>query len=195
MRGDAFDFNRHRAREIAALVKYRHGTLPDTDDADIYICAAAPHLVVPKRGGGLGLAIEEWCIRVGRRPTGEELEAARHARRRRLSAEALGKRLRLWAAERSAIGITTIRAFDVDREESKRRRREKERERLRRLRALKGGTTRAEYLAASLTATRPWEAEGIARRTWERRRRRVASPYEAMNGRDSGMRTDLRQDQ
>ncbi len=38
--------------------------------------------------------------------------------------------------------------------------------------------TREEYLAGSLSKNKPWEAEGICRRTWERRRRSsgVASP-------------------
>ena len=34
--------------------------------------------------------------------------------------------------------------------------------------------TRAEYLEANnLSKTKPWEAEGISRRTWERRRNKV----------------------
>ena len=40
----------------------------------------------------------------------------------------------------------------------------------------KGMKTRAEYLKAnSLSRDKPWEAEGISRRTWERRRKRDAS--------------------
>lgn len=45
-----------------------------------------------------------------------------------------------------------------------RRRKKNERRRSRR------GRTRAEYLAECLSTTKPWEAEGISRRTWERRR-------------------------
>jgi hypothetical protein len=38
--------------------------------------------------------------------------------------------------------------------------------------------TREEYLATSLSRLKPWEEEGISRRTYERRRRKlaVASP-------------------
>ena len=40
----------------------------------------------------------------------------------------------------------------------------------------KGMKTRVEYLKAnSLSRDKPWEAEGISRRTWERRRKRDAS--------------------
>ena len=43
-------------------------------------------------------------------------------------------------------------------------------------RRTKGMKPRAEYLEAnSLSRTKPWVAEGICRRTWERRRKRVAS--------------------
>jgi hypothetical protein len=43
-------------------------------------------------------------------------------------------------------------------------------------RRTKGMKPRAEYLEAnSLSRTEPWVAEGICRRTWERRRKRVAS--------------------
>src|SRR5215471_20635045 len=36
--------------------------------------------------------------------------------------------------------------------------------------------TREEYLAGSLSQLKPWLAEGISRRQWERRRRALASP-------------------
>ena len=54
-------------------------------------------------------------------------------------------------------------------------RKQKRRQRMRRLRQENGGKTRAEYLSASLTQTKPWLALGISRSTWERRRRRDAS--------------------
>lgn len=39
-----------------------------------------------------------------------------------------------------------------------------------RARAKRGRMPRAAYLATALTASRPWEAAGVSRRTWERRR-------------------------
>src|SRR4051794_26762883 len=35
--------------------------------------------------------------------------------------------------------------------------------------------TRADYLAGSLSRLQPWLAEGISRRQWERRRRKIAA--------------------
>lgn len=40
----------------------------------------------------------------------------------------------------------------------------------------KGRISRGEYLARSLSRLKPWLAENISRRTWERRRLRDASP-------------------
>ena len=62
-------------------------------------------------------------------------------------------------------------------------RREHERQRWHIRRATAGGVSRAEYLKHSLTQQRPWEQEGISRRTWERRRainQAVASPSGCM---------------
>jgi hypothetical protein len=39
--------------------------------------------------------------------------------------------------------------------------------------------TRSEYRAGSLSTQQPWLAEGITRRTWERRRRKIAEGIEA----------------
>jgi len=92
-------------------------------------------------------------------------------------AQILGDSLGLTAKEREMLKITTIRPYDQTVEERealrKARKRERDRERQRQRRQ-----PRAEYLAANhLSRTRPWEAEGITRRTWERRRnKRVASP-------------------
>jgi hypothetical protein len=41
-----------------------------------------------------------------------------------------------------------------------------DRERKRRIRREQGMKTRAEYLAGALSVTRPWEAEGVSRRSW-----------------------------
>jgi hypothetical protein len=105
------------------------------------------------------------------------------------SAAALGKKLKVTAEERWACDIRTMRAVDESpaearaelRERDRERKREtrlhtseaertKERERGQRRRAAKGARPHAQ----SLSQTRPWEAEGISRRTWDRRRKRGA---------------------
>lgn len=57
---------------------------------------------------------------------------------------------------------------------SEQRRRQSNAERQRRKRAKAGCMTRDEYLATSLSRTKPWEALGIKRRAWERRRNKIA---------------------
>jgi hypothetical protein len=96
-----------------------------------------------------------------------------------------GRLLNLTAEQRWACDVRTMEPIDETREEraaevrerrlvrraNNRRRadeaeREKERARSRRSRAAKGAKPRAQ----SLSQTRPWEKDGISRRTWERRR-------------------------
>jgi hypothetical protein len=48
-----------------------------------------------------------------------------------------------------------------------------------RARRRKGVKPRAQYEAASLSRQRPWEAQGISRRTWERRRKAAAQSRDA----------------
>lgn len=76
--------------------------------------------------------------------------------------------MRLTRDERARLRIKTIRAFDMTREEAERQRREKEN-------AKRRTVTRDEYEANSLSRTKPWEAEGICRRTWERHRAKAVA--------------------
>jgi hypothetical protein len=88
----------------------------------------------------------------------------------------MGEMLNLTAAEREVCGIRTIDAVDETRAERKARlaeaRKAADREAKR---AKRGRVAREVYEGSSLSKTKPWEAEGISRRTWERRRARVAS--------------------
>ena len=94
---------------------------------------------------------------------------------------ALAEALRLTEAERVALGgVPTIGAIDVTGEQRKESRKERGKERKKAARRAKGAMSREEYLAEAKSRTKPWEVEGISRRTWERRRRRDASPS-AMN--------------
>ena len=73
-------------------------------------------------------------------------------------------------AVRILLRFTTIGACDLTRAErnkaTRKHRTDAERERQRR----KGVIPREQYESRSLSRTRPWEAEGISRSTWERRR-------------------------
>jgi hypothetical protein len=90
--------------------------------------------------------------------------------RRHYSADNLARFLGVTYEQRRQIGLTTIGSVDV----SKRNRRNLRRWRNRlahegRRRAL-GVRLRAEYEVNSLSRTKPWQAEGMSRRTWYRRR-------------------------
>jgi hypothetical protein len=121
---------------------------------------------------------------------------------RPMRAATVGKLLDVTAEERWACDIRTVRAVDEtpadaeaerkerDRERKRRKRgaadkqaRKRERERGRRRRAAKGARPRAE----SLSRTRPWEARGISRSTWERRRRAARTSAPARDA-DSSVR-------
>jgi hypothetical protein len=103
-----------------------------------------------------------------------------HAMRQHRTADRLARFLGVTDRQRTAAGITTIGSIDVDRKQRNRRRRERQRMNRERRRRARGARPRAEYLEAnSLTRTKPWEAKGISRRTWYRRR--GTSPPTAMS--------------
>ena len=81
-------------------------------------------------------------------------------------AEAVGQMLRLTTKERGVWKITTIRPCDQTLEELRKAKR-RERDHKRRI---YNRQPRAQYLASHITSrTKPWEQEGISRRTWYRR--------------------------
>jgi hypothetical protein len=86
---------------------------------------------------------------------------------RRPMAATLGRRLNVPYGERARLGLRTIGPCDTTPAALAAIRRQKDRRRKKLLRQRK---PRAEYLAASLSQTKPWLALGISRRTWERRR-------------------------
>lgn len=105
----------------------------------------------------------------------------------------LGDLLQVTAAEREAFRLRTIDACDESREARKARQAEANKVRdAERKRAKRGRTPWPIYKAQSLTAQRPWEAEGISRRTWERHRKRDANVSEHVLSQQDG-RTRLRQ--
>ena len=89
---------------------------------------------------------------------------------RKPNARILGEKLRLLNQEREALGIRTILPIDMTERQLQEQRKAKKRVRDERRRRKAGRKTRETYLANSLSRLKPWEAEGISRRTWFRKR-------------------------
>lgn len=94
-----------------------------------------------------------------------------------IGSDTAGRLLNLTAEERDLLSVRTMEAIDESRTDREARRSEERRlrdaERKRRARAGRC-KPRVEWLAACLTASKPWEAMGVTRRTYERRVRAVA---------------------
>jgi len=108
---------------------------------------------------------------------------------RKLTPEQLGQRTGVTNAEREALALTLILPVDRTPEQLAEQRKAKrlERDRIRK-RAKRTGMSRAEYLASltqSLSKRRPWEAEGISRAKWYRRRETRLSPDKHYLGADN----------
>jgi sRNA-binding protein len=82
----------------------------------------------------------------------------------------------LTEAERSSLRITTIGAIDVTKAERLAKRKERAKARAKELRAERSQRSRKEYLDTAISRTKPWEAKGISRRTWYRRRKLAQVP-------------------
>ncbi|HMF21068.1 MAG TPA: hypothetical protein VKG24_02955 [Pseudolabrys sp.] len=166
-----------RVRDLSALARYRYSDgnydyeLPETEDGYLIALAIITHQRF-KSAAWLFMFCHD------RAPWLDPREIDRTALRPQ-TADALGRELRLTTEVRERLRIRTIGSCDQSRAEraiiTKERKRQRDRERRR-----QGRQRRADWLAANaLSRTRPWEADGVSRRTWERRRKRDAgvSPH------------------
>jgi hypothetical protein len=161
-----------RVRELDALFASRYGdTLPDDDAGRDDLAIMAHHLAgLP---GSIDANVTQWVQR--RAPwlpvgdlAGLLLEVTTNPTR--WKADRLAWRLRLTDRERSALGITTIGAVNLSKAARTARRRALKNAAREAARRAQGAIARADYEAASIARRRPWEAIGISRRTWYRRR-------------------------
>jgi hypothetical protein len=170
-----------RVREVRTVLVAHYGdTMPDDgagrDDLALllgYVMQANPGNAVPAMMAE-ARALAPWLTHDERRKLVEQVAATKPTK---LTADAIADRLGVTNAERNKLGLTTVGACDLTRAErnkaTRKRRTDAERDRRRR----GGAVSREQYEARSLSQTRPWEAEGVCRRTWERRRAKaVTSP-------------------
>lgn len=161
-----------RIAELKRLFTSRHGhTLPDTDAGRDAVLVMAHHLAhryadaARYIGNSIGLRAP-WM----RADESAEIIRRVVARPIKWRADKLAQLLRVTEAERRRLGIRTIGAVDVSKEEREQARRRRQRQRERARRRTQGVKPRAEYETNSVSRTKPWLAEGISRRTWYRRR-------------------------
>jgi hypothetical protein len=186
-----------RLAELNKLLTARYGErLPDDDSGRDDVAIVAAHLAGCP--GDPARRISAWIALRAPWMSQNEIEvviAQATAKPHRWKADTLAKRLGLKEAERRDLRITTIGAVDMTKEQraAARRARKLERDRARaaKRRNAVGQKARADYLAAALTATKPWNRAGISRRTWERRRRRarVATPSPTIESLYAGRHT------
>lgn len=159
-----------RLRDLAKLFRGRYGTqLPDDDAGrdDLYV--AVNHLAcLPHPQKAIANWLEVWAPWLTVREHHEIVGSALICPQR-WKADELAWRLHLNAADRAALGITTIGAIDENRSARLRRRKTSAKERMADLRRAKGAKPREEYLQ-EVRRPKPWEIEGVSRATWYRRR-------------------------
>lgn len=173
-----------RLGELETIIQDRHGRhVPEDDGASRYIRVAAYALQARVGDDGLQKALGDWCrkwapwapARAGEvlRPILYEVDG----RRQDLGADKAASILGITMGDRTRLGLRTIGACDVSKAErlkiAKQLKREKDREKATLKRKGEGIVSRAEWLARFPSSLKPWEAEGISRRTWERRRNKA----------------------
>jgi len=165
----AFSVPVTRRGEIVRHAK--HVGAADTEDYWRWLVAWVWHNPTSKdQVGALMFASVRMGRGLGTSEIDEILDQAKTIRRR-CSADAVAKFLGVTYKQRQQLGITTIGSIDVGRPARTLLRKPRDRrckEHKRRERGIRP-------LAQALSRTKPWEAEGMSRRTWYRRRGTTAS--------------------
>jgi hypothetical protein len=115
------------------------------------------------RRGGHDLAIETY-LRIPK--------LIRHS-----NSTAIGEDVELTFEERRTLKITSIRPCDITWRECRRRYKKERNRRKRELGAIKRRIAGIRPLSESLSRTKPWEAEGLSRTVWYRRRKEHRDNY------------------
>ena len=101
---------------------------------------------------------------------------------RRWTADELAEALGLTYRHRTAMGITTIGAIDMNKAQREELRAVNSRKRSEAWRRGQGAKSRAEYEARSETRTEPWKELGMSKRTYQRRKQVGTSPNTPIEG-------------
>jgi hypothetical protein len=167
---------RLRYGALIKLFRHRWGYVLPDDDAgrgDLWELVTNVSLAVGAPEKKIAFIIETW------EPWMQPDEAAamvEHVKmltiyERTPTAKQLGERVRLTNAERERLKLWPIKPIDANDDQIEEQRKARKRERLAQKRKANGIRTRTSYLAELTSKPRPWEAKGISRSTWYRRKR------------------------
>ena len=153
---------------IATSRGYFHFPDDDAGRGDLWLLVLNVSLAIAEPKKKMRHVIEMWApwLKADEREAYIEHVWGLDFYERLMTAREIGERLGLTNAERERLKLWQFKPIDMTDEELVEHRKRKNNER----RRVKRAQTRDEYLAICLTATKPWQAEGISRRTWERRR-------------------------
>ncbi|MGU3577075.1 hypothetical protein ACLBWZ_16290 [Brucellaceae bacterium C25G] len=176
-----------RLREIEKLIRHRHGAMiPDPEDTDDR-CICLDYI----RAAALSNApedIKSWSKKWAPWATAVEVESfviEANNRRKMMKSDGVARLLKVTLEERNLIKLNTIGACDVPRHERKKlakeHKREKDRERQAKLREARGCKDRKSHAATTISTQKPWEAEGVSRATWYRKRRETEQSRVVIN--------------
>lgn len=170
---------RLRVGNIRSLLRYRYGpTLPDDDAGreDLRELLLAISIAPANANSKMKNAIEvhaPWMSETEAASLIEDINRTPEFQRWRTASD-LGQRMQLTNHDRERLRLWTIQPVDMSAEQMAEHRRYKKMMRERNRRRKRGRQPREEYLAGSLSRQEPWKAEGISRRTWQRRRAKEA---------------------
>lgn len=182
-----FSRARKRLRELECIISSRHGSVPDTDDADLYLTPVANCFYVIAFGLDRSASVDKvldlfllWCeLRAPHVGVDQATEIVRRVCAgppELIDDDTVGRDIRLPYEERLRHDARTIGSFDADKATRKKlakaRKRKRDRVNAAAKRRASGATPRAVYEAKSLSKTQPWIAEGISRSTYDRRRKK-----------------------
>ena len=160
---------------LIRLFRHRYGYhLPDDDAGreDLWLLLQNVSLASAGSDKKVRAAIETWAPWLSEEEARERIDflGLLTIYERTPTARELGKRLGVTNAEREALKLWQFKPVDKTDEELAEQRKTKSRKRRKAAREKLGRPSRDVYLAKFESKQRPWEALGIHRRTWERRR-------------------------
>jgi hypothetical protein len=170
---------RLRYGALLRLLRHRYGHVLPDDDAgrdDLWLLVSNTSLAASEPKKKMRHVIELWA------PWMTPDEAAAYVEHvwgldlyeRTETAEAIGRRLGLTNAERNALKLWPFTPIDATAEDLELHRKARRQENKRAKRRANGVKPRNVYLAELASKPKPLIAEGVSRRTWERRRKSMS---------------------